>query len=39
VVIDIWRVESGRLKEHWGVFDNLAFMRQLGAIPPAPDAT
>jgi steroid delta-isomerase-like uncharacterized protein len=32
-VIDIWRVEGGKLKEHWGVFDNLAFMRQLGAIP------
>jgi uncharacterized protein (TIGR02246 family) len=30
-VIDIWRVEDGKLKEHWGVFDNLAFLRQLGA--------
>jgi predicted ester cyclase len=35
-VIDIWRVEGGKLKEHWGVFDNLAFMRQLGAIPEEP---
>jgi uncharacterized protein (TIGR02246 family) len=32
-VLDIWRVEDGKLKEHWGVFDNLAFLRQLGAIP------
>ena len=34
-VVDIWRIEDGKLKEHWGVFDNLAFMRQLGAIPEA----
>jgi uncharacterized protein (TIGR02246 family)/steroid delta-isomerase-like uncharacterized protein len=32
-ILDIWRVEDGKLKEHWGVFDNLAFLRQLGAIP------
>jgi uncharacterized protein (TIGR02246 family) len=32
-VLDVWRVEDGKLKEHWGVFDNLAFQRQLGAIP------
>jgi uncharacterized protein (TIGR02246 family)/steroid delta-isomerase-like uncharacterized protein len=35
-VIDIWRVENGKLQEHWGIFDNLSFMRQLGAIPEAP---
>jgi uncharacterized protein (TIGR02246 family)/steroid delta-isomerase-like uncharacterized protein len=34
-VIDIWRVENGKLQEHWGIFDNLSFMRQLGAIPEA----
>jgi uncharacterized protein (TIGR02246 family)/steroid delta-isomerase-like uncharacterized protein len=32
-VLDVWRVEDGKLKEHWGVFDNLAFQRQLGLIP------
>jgi uncharacterized protein (TIGR02246 family) len=29
-VFDVWRVENGKLKEHWGVFDTLAFQRQLG---------
>jgi steroid delta-isomerase-like uncharacterized protein len=33
-VIDVWRVQDGRLREHWGVLDNLSFMRQLGALPP-----
>lgn len=28
--VDIWRVEGGRLKEHWDLVDRLGFMRQLG---------
>ena len=28
--IDIWRIEDGRLKEHWDVVDRLDFMQQLG---------
>lgn len=37
-LIDITRFgDDGRAREHWGVFDALAMMQQLGAIPaPAP---
>ena len=31
--IDIWRIEDGRLKEHWDVVDRLDFMQQLGLVP------
>jgi len=31
--IDMVRVRDGRFSEHWGVFDSLAMMQQLGAIP------
>jgi predicted SnoaL-like aldol condensation-catalyzing enzyme len=34
--IDIYRVESGRLAEHWHVVDQLSMLQQLGLIP-APD--
>lgn len=39
-VIDIMRYDGdGRVAEHWGVFDALTMMRQLGAIPePQPAA-
>jgi steroid delta-isomerase-like uncharacterized protein len=39
-VIDIMRYDGdGRVAEHWGVFDALLMMRQLGAIPePQPAA-
>jgi predicted ester cyclase len=30
--IDIWRVENGRLKEHWDSVDRLGMLRQLGLI-------
>lgn len=30
--IDIWRVEDGRLKEHWDMADRFGFMRQLSLI-------
>ena len=31
---DIFRIEGGKIAEHWGNFDNLGMMQQLGAIPP-----
>jgi len=36
-LIDIIRFgDDGRAREHWGVFDQLAMMQQLGAIPAGP---
>jgi predicted ester cyclase len=29
----IFRVSGDRLVEHWGVFDNLSILQQLGAVP------
>lgn len=29
--IDVFHVERGKIAEHWGVADNLALMRQIGA--------
>ena len=29
---DIIRVEDGKVAEHWGTTDNLALMRQIGAV-------
>jgi predicted ester cyclase len=29
----IFRIADGRVAEHWGVFDNLAILQQLGAFP------
>ena len=38
-LIDIIRFGAdGRAREHWGVFDQLAMMQQLGAIPAGPPA-
>jgi len=38
-LIDIIRFgNDGRAREHWGVFDQLAMMQQLGAIPAGPAA-
>ena len=38
-LIDIIRFDDdGLAHEHWGVFDALAMMQQLGAIPEAPPA-
>jgi steroid delta-isomerase-like uncharacterized protein len=36
-LIDIMRFATdGRISEHWGVFDQLTMMQQLGAIPADP---
>ena len=36
-LIDITRFgEDGLAREHWGVFDALAMMQQLGAVPQSP---
>ena len=38
-LIDILRFgDDGLVHEHWGVFDALAMMQQLGAIPEGPPA-
>jgi predicted ester cyclase len=34
--IDIYRIEDGRLAEHWHVVDQLSMLQQLGLMP-APD--
>ncbi|WP_171041455.1 ester cyclase [Sinomonas susongensis] len=31
--IDLCRFEAGKLVEHWGVFDRMGMMEQVGAIP------
>jgi predicted SnoaL-like aldol condensation-catalyzing enzyme len=31
--LHIFRIAGGRIVEHWGVFDNLSILQQLGAIP------
>ena len=32
--IDVYRIENGRTAEHWGNFDQLGMLQQLGVIPP-----
>jgi steroid delta-isomerase-like uncharacterized protein len=34
--VDIIRVKNGMAVEHWGVYDNLKMMQQLGMMPPPP---
>ncbi len=34
LVIDIFRVTGGKLAEHWGAWDRLSMLEQLGAMPP-----
>ncbi|UCE24857.1 MAG: ester cyclase [Candidatus Zixiibacteriota bacterium] len=35
----IFRVENGKIVESWVTWDNLAVMKQLGLMPPAPGET
>jgi steroid delta-isomerase-like uncharacterized protein len=37
--IDIARFADGKMVEHWGNFDDLGMMQQLGAIPPPEQAS
>ena len=38
-MIDIMQFDdAGKMREHWGIVDNLSMMQQLGAIPQAPGA-
>lgn len=32
-VVDIIRVEDGKVAEHWGLTDTMSLMQQIGAIP------
>ena len=32
-VIDVFRVDGGKIVEHWGVMDSASMMQQLGAMP------
>jgi steroid delta-isomerase-like uncharacterized protein len=34
-VMDVFRIENGKIAEHWGVSDMLGLMQQIGVIPPA----
>lgn len=32
--IDIYRVVGGKVVEHWGEFDQMGMMQQIGVVPP-----
>jgi steroid delta-isomerase-like uncharacterized protein len=36
--IDVYRLEDGRLAEHWHVVDQLALLQQLGVLPQPQEA-
>lgn len=31
--MDVWRIRDGRVIEHWGEFDALGMLQQMGAVP------
>ena len=33
-VIDVFRLSRGKAVEHWGLWDAMGMMQQLGAVPP-----
>ncbi len=33
LIVDIFRVTGGKLAEHWGAWDRLSMLEQLGAMP------
>lgn len=36
--LDVYRVEDGRMCEHWNVVDSLGFIQQVtGSVPPLPE--
>ena len=38
-LVDIMRFgDDGLVREHWGVFDQMTMMQQLGVIPDGPPA-
>ena len=39
LVIDIFRVTKGKLAEHWGAWDRLSLLEQLGAMPAPKQGT
>lgn len=34
--VDIIRFKNGKAVEHWGIYDNMKMMQQLGMMPPPP---
>ncbi len=34
--VDIIRFKNGKAVEHWGVYDNMKMMQQMGMMPPPP---
>ena len=32
-IIDIWRVQGGKLTDHWGIVDQMGMMQQMGLMP------
>ncbi|HEY0898791.1 MAG TPA: ester cyclase [Sphingobacteriaceae bacterium] len=37
--VDIMRFQNGKAVEHWGVYDSMKMMQQLGLLPPPPPPT
>jgi steroid delta-isomerase-like uncharacterized protein len=37
--MDLYRLDNGKIAEHWGTWDQLGLLQQLGAIPAPEQAT